>query len=127
MERKNPLGLIRAFKRAFRAEEPARLVLKTTFGIPFRDNSLRCANCEGARITIIDEIFTRGFLALIECCDVYVSLHRSEGLGLTMAEAMLWENPWSPQAIRATPTSWLPIIASLSITACEARSVDSAL
>ena len=27
-------------------------------------------------------------LDLIHCCDVYVSLHRAEGFGLGMAEAM---------------------------------------
>ena len=32
-------------------------------------------------------------LALMEACDVYVSLHRSEGLGLAMAEAMLMGKP----------------------------------
>ena len=32
MERKNPLGLIRAFKAAFRQDEAVRLVLKTSFG-----------------------------------------------------------------------------------------------
>jgi hypothetical protein len=32
MERKNPLGLIRAFKQAFSIDEPVRLVLKTCFG-----------------------------------------------------------------------------------------------
>jgi len=32
MERKNPLGLIRAFARSFRRNEPVVLVLKTVFG-----------------------------------------------------------------------------------------------
>ena len=31
--------------------------------------------------------------ALINACDCYVSLHRSEGFGLTMAEAMLMRKP----------------------------------
>ena len=31
--------------------------------------------------------------ALIDVCDCYVSLHRSEGFGLTMAEAMLMGKP----------------------------------
>ncbi|QND48905.1 FkbM family methyltransferase [Rhizobium lusitanum] len=95
MERKNPLGLIRAFKRAFRPDEPARLVLKTSFGdrLPKEIEKLRKA-AEGFRITIIDEVYSpNDVLALMETCDVYVSLHRSEGLGLTMAEAMLMGKP----------------------------------
>lgn len=95
MERKNPLGLIRAFKQAFRPEDAARLVLKTSFGDrhPDQIKALREA-AEGARITIIDDEFVYpDVLALIDACDVYVSLHRSEGLGLTMAEAMLMGKP----------------------------------
>jgi len=95
MERKNPAGLIRAFKSAFRTDEPARLVLKTTFGDrhPAQLEELRTL-AEGARITIIDEVYTSNdVLALMAACDVYVSLHRSEGLGLTMAEAMLMGKP----------------------------------
>lgn len=95
MERKNPLGLIRAFKRAFMEPEPARLVIKTSFGRRYPEQlaALREA-AEGARITIIDEIYSpEDVLALTDVCDVYVSLHRSEGLGLTMAEAMLLGKP----------------------------------
>src|SRR5262249_50653039 len=95
VERKNPLGLIRAFNRAFRPDEPAHLVLKTSFGdrYPKQMEKLRKA-AEGFRITIIDEIYSPSdVLALMEACDVYVSLHRSEGLGLTMAEAMLLGKP----------------------------------
>ena len=33
------------------------------------------------------------FLALIECCDGFISLHRSEGFGLCIAEAMLLNVP----------------------------------
>lgn len=95
MERKNPLGLIRAFKRAFRPDEPARLVLKTSFGDrhPNEIKKLRDA-AEGYKITIIDEVYSpNDVLALMNAADVYVSLHRSEGLGLTMAEAMLMGKP----------------------------------
>jgi glycosyltransferase involved in cell wall biosynthesis len=49
---------------------------------------------EGAKITIIDGIFSHDeTLSLIDACDAYISLHRSEGLGLTMAEAMLLGKP----------------------------------
>ncbi|MDR6857565.1 glycosyltransferase family 4 protein [Variovorax guangxiensis] len=95
MERKNPKGLIRAFKRAFRPDEPVRLVLKSSFGDrhPAQMQELRDA-AAGANITIIDEIFNPDeVLSLMDACDAYVSLHRSEGLGLTMAEAMLMGKP----------------------------------
>jgi GT2 family glycosyltransferase len=95
MTRKNPIGLIRAFKQAFSANEPVRLVLKTTFGdcYPERMQELHAAACDG-RITIIDQIFSQDeTLSLIDASDAYVSLHRSEGLGLTMAEAMLLGKP----------------------------------
>lgn len=95
MERKNPKGLIRAFKQAFRPDEPVRLVLKSSFGDrhPAQMQDLRDA-AAGANITIIDKILNPDeVLSLMDACDAYVSLHRSEGLGLTMAEAMLMGKP----------------------------------
>lgn len=95
MERKNPLGLIKAFKAAFRPEEPVSLVLKTMFG---HHNPAQLAQLHeaaaGARITVINEMYTPDeVLSLTDACDAYISLHRSEGLGLTMAEAMLMGKP----------------------------------
>ena len=95
MERKNPLGLIRAFKAAFKADEPVNLVLKTSFGDrhPAQIQELREA-AAGANITIVDQVYSPDeVLSLMDACDAYVSLHRSEGLGLTMAEAMLMGKP----------------------------------
>jgi len=94
MERKNPLGLIEAFKRAFRPEEKVDLVLKTTsLGHDAQVAELREA-ARGANIHIVDRILPPDqILSLMESCDCYVSLHRSEGLGLTMAEAMLLGKP----------------------------------
>ena len=97
MERKNPLGLIRAFQQAFSPDDAAVLVLKTTFGEdhPALLRELReAAAASGAAVLIIDRVFTQDeTLSLMECCDAYVSLHRSEGFGLTMAEAMLLGKP----------------------------------
>ena len=95
MERKNPLGLIRAFKQAFKPADGACLVLKTSYGDRYPDQmrELRQA-AEGANIRVIDEVYSPdAVLSLIDACDAYVSLHRSEGLGLTMAEAMLLGKP----------------------------------
>lgn len=95
MERKNPLGLIRAFRAAFATDEPVSLVLKTSFGDrhPAQLRELREA-AAGSQITIIDQVYSPDeVLSLMDACDAYVSLHRSEGLGLTMAEAMLLGKP----------------------------------
>lgn len=96
MERKNPLGLIRAFQKAFRSDEPVTLVLKTSFGDrhPEQFDELLDAAAGIPAIKIIDEVYTSDeVLSLMNTCDAYVSLHRSEGLGLTMAEAMLMGKP----------------------------------
>lgn len=96
MERKNPHGLIRAFKAAFGADENVRLVLKTSFGDrhPVQMQALRDDAAAGANITVIDQVYSPDeVLSLMDSCDAYVSLHRSEGLGLTMAEAMLMGKP----------------------------------
>jgi FkbM family methyltransferase len=95
MERKNPLGLIRAFKAAFSPHEPASLVVKTMYGHhhPGQMMQLRDA-AAGARIQLIDEMYSPDeVLSLTDACDAYVSLHRSEGLGLTLSEAMLMGKP----------------------------------
>jgi glycosyltransferase involved in cell wall biosynthesis len=96
MERKNPMGLIRAFKMAFDASEPVALVLKTSFGDrhPEQFRELCAAAADMPSITIIDQVLSSDeVLSLMHVCDAYVSLHRSEGLGLTMAEAMLMGKP----------------------------------
>ncbi|WP_431125049.1 glycosyltransferase family 4 protein [Variovorax paradoxus] len=95
MERKNPLGLIRAFKMAFPDDEQVTLILKTSFGDrhPVQFQEL-CDAAAGANIVVINQVYSpNDVLSLMEACDVYVSLHRSEGLGLTMAEAMLMGKP----------------------------------
>lgn len=96
--RKNPLGLVEAFHAAFPDREArVGLILKST-GAP-RDHAeaeravARLAG-EDPRIVVIDDTFSRdGLLSLIACSDCYVSLHRSEGFGLAMVEAMLLGKP----------------------------------
>jgi glycosyltransferase involved in cell wall biosynthesis len=95
MERKNPLGVIAAFRDAFGPDEDVQLVLKTSFGErhPEVFGALREA-AAAAGATLIDAIYTQDeTLALIDACDCFVSLHRSEGLGLAIAEAMLLGKP----------------------------------
>jgi GT2 family glycosyltransferase/glycosyltransferase involved in cell wall biosynthesis len=94
-ERKNPLGLINAFRKAFGRDDDAVLLIKASFGELHPDTleELQAAT-DGTAIRIVNDIWSRDeTLSLIHNCDCYVSLHRSEGFGLTMAEAMLMEKP----------------------------------
>jgi glycosyltransferase involved in cell wall biosynthesis len=94
MERKNPLGLITAFRRAFRPSEPVHLVIKVSRGEKDPDSLAKLRAAAGDGVTVIDEVMTReSALALLACADCYASLHRSEGFGLGMAESMLLGKP----------------------------------
>jgi len=96
MPRKNPLGLLRAFRLAFDRSEPVELAIKVSPQESFYPGwwkELRAATAD-AGVTLIDRAMSRGeLLALMNAADAYVSLHRSEGFGLTMAEAMLLGKP----------------------------------
>ena len=94
-ERKNPLGLVEAFREAFRADDRVRLLIKTANGDLHRDDLRRVVDAaRDAPVTVIDRYFTRAeVLGLVQACDAYVSLHRCEGFGLTLAEAMSLGKP----------------------------------
>ena len=102
VERKNPLGLARAFLDAFPSgTEDAFLIIKTknAAGLhPGRDRihwlSLLDLASKDARIRVIDQHLSgEDLAALTELCDCYVSLHRSEGFGFGPAEAMARGKP----------------------------------
>lgn len=96
MRRKNPIGLIETFIEAFPDVGSARLVVKT-INSEFRveeAESVRWAARNRPDIEIIDEYRSRSEVArMMADSDCYVSLHRSEGLGLTIAEAMALGKP----------------------------------
>jgi glycosyltransferase involved in cell wall biosynthesis/SAM-dependent methyltransferase len=96
LQRKNPLGLVEAFKRAFEPGEGPHLLLKSFNGDykPDRLGQLVRA-AEGRRdIHIVDRFVSEGErAALMARCDAYVSLHRAEGFGLTLGEAMALGKP----------------------------------
>jgi len=94
MTRKNPLGLIEAFRRAFPDREAALAIKVSRASSDPANRDALVAACRSVGVTLIDEVLPRGdVLALLNCADSYVSLHRSEGFGLTLAEAMLLGKP----------------------------------
>lgn len=98
VERKNPLGLVEAFTSAFPKEEVdgPLLVLKAINGDQRPDDleKIRSATRGRADVLVIDRYFdTKEQAAMMAAADCYVSLHRSEGFGLTMAEAMALGKP----------------------------------
>ncbi len=98
MERKNPLGTIAAFARAFPdpAGAGASLVVKVVRGSarPADLARLKAAVAATPGVILIDEVMPRArAVALLNAADCYVSLHRAEGLGLGMAESMLLGKP----------------------------------
>jgi glycosyltransferase involved in cell wall biosynthesis len=93
LKRKNPAGAIRAFRRAFRPEANARLLLKTTGAPPKTLAALERLSGD-ARVSIWNDYLDRGdLLDLVAASDAYVSPHRSEGFGLTLLEALLMGKP----------------------------------
>ena len=95
VERKNPEAAIEAFRRAFPRSENAILVLKASHADsdPTARRRLEVA-AESDRIRWLPAEISRPEVQdLIRVCDAYISLHRSEGYGLTLAEAMSLDKP----------------------------------
>jgi glycosyltransferase involved in cell wall biosynthesis len=90
-ERKNPLGAVDAFRRAFPGDESVRLLVKLSNleHQPDLKSRLLRLLADDPRITLIEGYLARQELwTLIASIDCFVSLHRSEGFGLGIAEAM---------------------------------------
>jgi FkbM family methyltransferase len=90
-ERKNPWGLVDAFQRAFPDRDDVRLVIKAINGRlnPHAAERLRIKIADDPRIELLERYLSVAELhELYASSTCYVSLHRSEGFGLTVAEAM---------------------------------------
>ena len=97
--RKNPMAVIQAFER-LRASHPMLdvcLVLKLhgADSLPETADKIKeIAAAAHGRIVLIDqEVSDNDVKNLVRCCDVFVSLHRSEGFGRGLAEAMSLSKP----------------------------------
>ncbi len=94
-ERKNPLAVIDAFSRAFGDGEEARLVIKCINSArdPEYHARVNSAAAHPAIRIIDDYLSAEDNASLTAACDCYVSLHRAEGFGLGMGEAMWHGRP----------------------------------
>lgn len=96
IQRKNPLGTLAAFALAFPADMDVRLLIKTQNRSRVSDPAQLALWAEvdrraaaDPRIVLVDDTLPYDrFLQLKQAADCYVSLHRSEGWGFGMIEAM---------------------------------------
>jgi glycosyltransferase involved in cell wall biosynthesis len=98
-QRKNPRAVIDAFKRAFPNGSRALLLLKLNNATldgkahpVIEEINEWSAGHNGIRI-MTDRLTYTDVIQLYASCDVFVSLHRSEGLGLSLMEAMVLGKP----------------------------------
>ncbi len=98
MARKNPIGALRAFRAAFpQGGEDVRLVVKThnllanlgeVNAEALRREVLSLCSSDPRIVLINETLAHEEVMSLKRACDVYVSLHRSEGWGFGMIEGM---------------------------------------
>ena len=97
--RKNPDGSIRAFAKAFADNQDTVIVFKTKGAVQHqeeRNKLVQLANDLGVgkRMIMIDSYIPQhDIYGLTNACDVYLSLHRGEGFGLGIVEAMSLGKP----------------------------------
>jgi glycosyltransferase involved in cell wall biosynthesis len=95
LERKNPYAAVTAFAAAFGKTDDAWLILKSNHGGNSGEKKQFLDFIKPyPQIRLIDDIWEKEeVLGLIKASDIYLSLHRSEGFGLPIAEAMLLGTP----------------------------------
>jgi glycosyltransferase involved in cell wall biosynthesis len=88
--RKNPLGAIDAFKRAFGGRDDQMLLVKFSGEAAFSAEAEKIYAAAGPNIkTVAGNWPPERVEALLACADIVLSLHRAEGFGLVPAQAML--------------------------------------
>ncbi len=96
VDRKNPAAAIEAFRRAFPDDARAALLIKTshTNRHPAEYAALEERVREMPNVYLSGKMLSRARVnGLIDACDSVLSLHRSEGFGLILAEAMYLGKP----------------------------------
>ena len=96
LRRKNPLDAVAAYTAAFGPDDGAALVLKSINGVhsPQDLDRVRGATKDRPDIVVLDGYVSAGEQAgLLELSDCLVSLHRSEGYGLNLIDAMAAGRP----------------------------------
>ena len=97
LARKNPFATIEAFKQAFGQDnQDVLLVIKFSNAQyhPHRREQLMAQADGWSSIRFIEgHLLKEELHALLNNCNCYVSLHRAEGFGLTMSEAMFYGKP----------------------------------
>jgi glycosyltransferase involved in cell wall biosynthesis len=92
LARKNPLAALDAFRRATAmTRRPATLVFKTVGGgdAPAELATLKAMIGDSPDVVLLtNSMSAQDRDSLLASCDIFLSLHRSEGFGLLMAEAM---------------------------------------
>jgi glycosyltransferase involved in cell wall biosynthesis len=93
--RQNPGAVIRAFQSACRSDDRAVLVMQWNHAEmrPEGRSALAGALDEIRGFRIDENLSREDTLSLIRACHAYISLHRSEGFGLLLAEAMAMGKP----------------------------------
>ncbi len=94
--RKNPIGAVRAFRTAFGDKPNAMLLVKVADGelLPWAMKELESAVGGAPNIRIMhDKLSQEGLDSLMQHADVILSLHRAEGFGLVLAQAMAVGKP----------------------------------
>jgi glycosyltransferase involved in cell wall biosynthesis len=95
-ERKNPLGAVAAFQAAFGARPDVRLIIKAGGDdpAPGERERLEAAVAGAGNITLFHGgLAPGGYGALMARADIFLSLHRAEGFGIALVEAMRLGKP----------------------------------
>lgn len=115
-ERKNPKAVIDAFLKAFGDSEDVTLVIKINGpnDWEFEDELIDSIKHRSNILLVIGTFDKIEVNSLINCCDAFVSLHRSEGFGLGPAEAMYLGKPailtnWSGNKVYMTEDNCCPV------------------
>lgn len=96
IQRKNPVGAIEAYRSAFAPDDGVQLIVKSINGVHRSEHRSDVERAASGRqdIQLLDGTISGAQRdALMASCDCFLSLHRSEGFGLSLADAMAAGKP----------------------------------